>query len=125
MTAVKRAAFTVLLRLAYREDTILNHYLSRAPLGRIGDAPVEGFGRGARVYFGVAAERLNLGEALLLAHLSQDPAGGALTADLPEALRTRDRLLLGLYDVGVLSRSEYEFEISRPLSLASDHRPVR
>ena len=125
VTAVRRTAFAVRLRLAYRQDTILSHYLDRALLGRIGGVPVEGFGRGARVYFGVMAERLNLGEALLLAHLSQDPEGGALTVDLPEAIRTRDRLLLGLHDAGVLSQSEYELEVSRPLSLASDHRPVR
>ncbi len=100
------------------------HYLNRTCLGAVNTTPVCGFRKGAEVYFGVPVENLNLGEALLLCDLARSHPKAAFLSDLPAALETRNRLLTRLRDIGHLSRTEYETEVARPLSPASDHRPI-
>lgn len=122
--AFKRTTFALLLKIRYSRDEILTHYLNRACLGSAGNTPICGFQKAADFYLGIPVENLNLGEALLLCDLAWSPKKPALLGDLSTALKTRNRLLARLRDIGRLSRAEYETEIARPLSPASDHRPI-
>ncbi len=122
--AFRRTAFAFLLKIRYSRDEIVTHYLNRACLSSAGNTPICGFQKAADLYFGTPVENLNLGEALLLCDLAWLPKKPALLGDLPAALKTRNRLLARLRDIGRLSRAEYETEVARPLSPASDHRPI-
>lgn len=79
------------LELLYSKDEILEAYLNLAPYG----GRVEGAGAASLAYFGKDASRLDLGEALMLAVIPQNPvrrslAGGARADEAArEAARRR------------------------------------
>ena len=123
-TALKRAAFARLLRLHYSREEILVHYLNRACIGSPGGRSICGIREAARAFLGIPFEKLNLGEALLLYGLTHPNGNGGLPNNLQAALEMRNRLLARVRNAGSISEAQYEAEITRPLSLASDHRPI-
>lgn len=75
----------------YTKDEILEAYLNLAPYG----GAVEGAGAASRVYFDKAASALNLGEALALAVIPQNPVARfpAAASGREALLQARERLL--------------------------------
>ena len=122
--ALKRAAFALLLQYQHTREEILVHYLNRACIGSPGGRSICGIREAARAFFGVPVEKLNLGEALLIYGLAHSNGNGSLPNNLQAALEMRNRLLARARNAGAISQAQCEAEVARPLSLASDHRPI-
>ena len=122
--ALKRATFALLLQLRHSREEILVHYLNRACIGAPGGRSICGIRETARAFLGIPFEKLNLGEALLLYGLAHPNGNGGLPNNLQTAMEMRNRLLARAQNAGAISQAQYEAEVARPLSLASDHRPV-
>ena len=123
-SALRRAAYTFLLQRPRFRDQLPGLTLSRARLGGRHGRPVLGIRRAARAHFGIDVEELSLGESLLLLHLALEPSVEASALDQTTALEIRNGLLGRGRDAGIIPEELYETEITRPLSWASDHRPV-
>ena len=121
---LRRLVYTGLLILDSNLDASLAIYLNRIPLGKLQHRSIGGFPQGARVYFGVPHTRLRIGETLLLCDQALHPVEDLPSLHPDQALEKRNRLLKHLYDAGHLTPSEYRLEISQPLSLVADHRPI-
>ena len=124
-SALRRAAYAVLLQRPRFQARLPGLALSRARFGELDGRPVLGLRRAARVHFGIDVEELSLGESLLLLHLALEPAVEASEPDQTTALEIRNELLERGRDAGIIPDGLYEMEISQPLSWASDHRPIR
>ena len=122
--ATERIGYSALLEIGYSRETLVAFYFNRASVGNVNGSPINGIAEAARVFFGIAPGRLNLGEALLLCDLAMSPQNTPRLSDPDPALRARNRLLSLMNQVGLLADSEYEVEVARPYSPAPDHRPV-
>ncbi len=120
----RRIGYAALLAHGYSRKTLAAFCLNRAFVGSVNGSPIQGFAEAARVYFGIAHDRLNLGEALLLCHLALSPQNAPRLSDPDPALRARNRLLSLMNRAGLIADSEYEVEVTRPYSPPPDHRPV-
>ena len=85
----RQIAAALWLEARYSKHDLLEAYLNLAPFG----GNVQGVGAASRIYFGKAAARVTLGEAVTLAVIPQSPAaraGAGLQQDRP--LKARSRL---------------------------------
>ncbi|MDA0745169.1 MAG: transglycosylase domain-containing protein [bacterium] len=127
--SLKCNAFTFLLQMQYEPDDIARQYLSRIPVHIGNSRPIHGIPQAVQIYFGqimppVMADSLNLGEALLLCHLTFNTNMIEITENPGAALELRDRLLDQMITAGLLTPSAYETEINRPFSPREDHIPI-
>ena len=122
--ALRKLAYSVLLEFRYPRQTVATFFFDRAFMGQANDEPIQGFAQAARIYFGIEAERLTLGESLLLCDLALRPQSPPPLSNPRAALETRNRLLNVMRQSGLLTDLTYEAEVARPYSSPPDHRPV-
>lgn len=115
---VKEAWGALRLERRASKREILQAYLDRAPYGR----GARGIEAAARVYFGVRAADLTLGQAALLAGLPQSPAR-LDPVRFPAAAERRRRVVLGrLKGWGWIDESAWTAALVEPLKPADDTR---
>ena len=119
----RRKASELLMTLHLEErlskEEIFETYANQIYLGRRGTFSINGFGEGARVFFGKEIGRLTLPEAATLAGMVQRPAWFNPLRH-PERARDRRNVVLGLMrQNGYIDEDEYKAAAASPLSVAS------
>lgn len=114
----REALLAVALENTRSKKEILELYLNEIYLGQIGGASISGIDQAARVYFGKSAQRLDVGEAAVLAGIISAPNRYSPLRHPERALAQRDKVLDRMLAVGWLTESEHAAEIARPLQLA-------
>ena len=112
---VVQAAWALRIDAHLPKQVILEQYLNRVPLGQ----GVEGVDAAARLYFGVSAEHLGLGQAALLGGLARAPSRDNPLTSRRRALDRRDLVLdrmarLGLASEPALGRAREEPVLAPP-----------
>ncbi|MFT4980033.1 MAG: penicillin-binding protein 1B [Myxococcota bacterium] len=114
----REALLAVALENTRSKRAILELYLNEIYLGQIGGASIAGIDQAARAYFGKGAERLELGEAAVLAGIISAPNRYSPLRHPERALERRDRVLDRMADLEWITAEQRETEQARPLSLA-------
>ncbi len=118
-----RRKFSELLMTLHLEERlskeeIFETYANQIYLGRRGTFNINGFGEGARVFFGKEIGRLTLPEAATLAGMVQRP-GWFNPMRFPERTRERRNVVLGLMrQNGYIGAEEYKTAAASPLTVA-------
>ena len=86
---------------------ILNTYMNRVYLGRVGDQGIYGINEAALVYFGVPATQLTVAQTASLAATIRHPATFAPPNRSESAIRRRLRMLEEMQRIGIISAVEY------------------
>ena len=118
----KMAEFLITVHLEHKltKQQIFEDYVNQVYLGRRGPFSINGFGEGARVYFGKELGQLSNAEAALLAGLVQRPTSYN-PFRYPDRARDRRDAVLGLMrQNGYLNESEYHEAVSTPLKLSEE-----
>jgi len=114
----REALLAVALENTRSKRQILELYLNEIYLGQIGGASIAGVDQAARAYFGKGAERLELGEAAVLAGIISAPNRYSPLRHPERALERRDVALTRMAALGWISEAARDEEIARPLQLA-------
>lgn len=112
---LKEILFALRLELGYSKEKILRIYASNAPFG----GNIIGIEAASWRYFGKAHNGLSWAESAMLAVLPNAP-GLIHPGRSREQLKSkRNRLLLSMFDSGILTKDEYQLAILEPLP----HKP--
>lgn len=103
----------------YSKDEILAMYASYAPMG----GNVVGIDAAAWRYFGRKAEELSWAESCLLAVLPNAPSLLHLDKNRTQLLDKRNRLIDRLYEVGIISETEWKLALMETLPVAPPDLP--
>lgn len=111
---------TMHLEHALTKQQIFEDYANQVYLGERGTFSINGFGEGARVFFGKDLSRIDAGEAALLAGLVRRPTYYN-PFQYPDRARARRNLVLSLMQRnGYLSEPEYRGASLSPVRLAPE-----
>ena len=99
---IKEAVLALALERKFSKDQILELYLNRVYFG----GGAYGIDAASRTFFGHGAERLNLGEAAIIAGLVKAPSNYSPTADIPAARGRAGVVLNSMVENGFLPASE-------------------
>ena len=110
---LKEAAFAIKLERETSKDDILEGYLNTIYFGR----GAYGIEAAARVWFGVRAGALNVGQSAYLAGLIRAPeiADVSRPNQVPEAYRRRRSVLGAMLEEGYVTRAEYDQVEATPI----------
>ena len=114
----REALLSVALENLHTKEDILELYLNEVYLGQVGGAGVAGLSSAARAYFGKTADRLELGEAAVLAGIISAPNRYSPIRHPERAIERRDLVLARMVALGWLSAEVASAEKEAPLSLA-------
>ena len=99
---IKEAVLALALERKFSKDQILELYLNRVYFG----GGAYGIDAASRTFFGHGAERLNLGEAAIIAGLVKAPSNYSPTADIQAARGRASVVLNSMVENGFLPASE-------------------
>ncbi|MFT5682411.1 MAG: penicillin-binding protein 1B [Myxococcota bacterium] len=114
----REALLSVALENLHTKEKILELYLNEVYLGQVGGAGVAGLSSAARAYFGKTAERLEIGEAAVLAGIISAPNRYSPIRHPERAIERRDLVLDRMVALGWLTAEVATSEKEAPLSLA-------
>jgi penicillin-binding protein 1B len=114
----REALLSVALENLYTKEQILELYLNEVYLGQVGGAGVAGLSSAARAYFGKTAERLELGEAAVLAGIISAPNRYSPIRHPERAIERRNLVLDRMVDLGWIPAETAATEKESPLRLA-------
>ena len=97
---------------------ILELYLNQVYLGQVAGIGIGGIDQAARVYFGVQAERLDLGQAATLAGLISAPNRYSPARHPEEATKRRDLALRRMVDLDLVSSEKAKAAMSQALRVS-------
>ena len=118
----KAAELLIALRLEHRltKQQIFEYYANQVYLGRRGTFSINGFGAGARAFFGKDLADLSLPEAALLAGIVQRP-NYCDPFRHPERAQQRRDIVLGLMlQNGFIDRARFESSVATPVRTSPD-----
>jgi penicillin-binding protein 1A len=98
----------------FSKQKILELYLNHIYLG----AGAYGIEAAARTYFGKAAKDLDVAEAAMIAGLPQAPSAYNPRQNAPAAERRRNRVLIAMADMGVITREQAAAARVEPVTLS-------
>lgn len=114
---IKEAILAYRIEQIYSKDTILEKYLNTVYFGN-GCYGVE---TASQTYFGKPAKSLTLSEAALLAGIVQRPSDYNPYTNLEKVLARRNLVLKKMFELGFISKEEYEKALKEKISL----KPLR
>jgi len=112
---IKEAYLAYQLEQRYSKNEILELYLNTIYYGE-GSYGVEA---AAKNYFGKSAKNLNLNEAAFLAGVTRNPTGYSPYTKYREALERRNNVLHKMYELGYITKTQYEQTKKKPLIVIS------
>lgn len=112
---IKEAYLAYQLEQRYSKNEILELYLNTIYYGE-GSYGVEA---AAKNYFGKSAKNLNLNEAAFLAGVTRNPTGYSPYKNYREALERRNNVLYKMYELGYITKTQYEQTKKKPLIVIS------
>lgn len=114
---VREAAMAVLLEIRYSKDEILEAYLNEVYFGQRGSQGIYGVGEAAQFYFGKPVSACGLEEAALLAALIRAPGVYSPHRQEERTRVRRDRVLMRMHELGMISEDQYRQGIARPVEV--------
>ena len=114
----REALLSVALENLHTKEEILELYLNEVYLGQAGGAGVAGIDSAARAYFGKTAERLEVGEAAVLAGIISAPNRYSPLRHPERAIERRDLVLDRMVTRGWLTAEDATTHKAAPLQLA-------
>ncbi len=105
----------------YSKDEILEMYLNYIPYG----GAAYGIQEASRLYFGKDAKDLTLPEAALLSGLPKAPSLYSPYLNPKAALNRRNEVLKKMYELGFISKQEYEKAKNTPLNVKPPKTPIK
>lgn len=119
------AVIAVLLELNFSKDDILEAYFNEVYLGQSGPRAIHGFGLAAGYYFNLPLAQLNVAQTALLVGLVKGPSYYDPWRHPQRAKKRRNLVLKLMLEQKIISQSQYQDAIARPLSVGvrkSKHR---
>jgi len=103
----------------YTKDEILERYLNRVNLGRVGSREIYGVEQAAKYYFGKHVWELNLPESATLAGIPRWPPKYSPIKNPENAKVRRQVVLRQMLDLGFINEAQYEEAVGSPLVTVS------
>lgn len=116
----KAAEVLITLHLEQKlsKQEIFEFYANQIDLGRRGTFNINGFGEGAKAFFGKDLRQITLPEAALVAGVIQRPSYTNPFRHPDRALARRNVVLLMMRDNGYITEEQYKQAVATPLRLA-------
>lgn len=114
---IKEIFMALIMNHRYTKDQILEAYLNEIYLGQNGSAGVYGFGLASYFYFGVPVSELSQDQMALLVGIIKGPSYYDPWRHPEQALERRNVVLAVLKNREVITPTEYEQYIARPLGV--------
>ncbi|CAH0532629.1 Penicillin-binding protein 1B [Vibrio stylophorae] len=116
---LREAYIALIIDHRYSKDRILEAYLNEVYLGQNGSDEIHGFALGARLYFGRPIQELRIDQLALLVGVVKGPSYYNPWRYPERAQKRRDLVLKIMLENTLLSASEYEQAVTRPLDIQS------
>ncbi len=110
---VREAVLALWAEQIFSKKEILEMYLNQVPYG----GSSYGIEEAAQTYFNKPAHELTVGEAALLAGLTRAPSKYSPFINPELAIRRRNEVLHAMYELGYVSRDQYNSEIQAMVSI--------
>jgi penicillin-binding protein 1B len=117
---VEEVFITMHLEHELSKQQIFEDYANQIYLGQRGTFSVNGFGEGARVFFGKDLSRIDTAEAALLAGLARLPAYYNPVEYPERAIERRNLVLALMHHNGYLNQTEYSDAAASPVRVAPE-----
>ncbi len=114
---IREAYIALILDYRYNKDRILEAYLNEVYLGQSERQSVHGFGLAARLYFGLPLQELRIDQLALLVGMVKGPSYYNPVRHPERTKERRDLVLRLLMQQDILTASQYEQAVSRPLDI--------
>ncbi len=112
---VKEWLMAVKIERKYTKDEILERYLNRVNLGRVGSREIYGVEQASKYYFGKHVWELDLPESATLAGIPKWPPKYSPIKN-PESSKNRRQIVIGqMLDAGYISQTQYKKAMDTPL----------
>ena len=112
---IKEWLLALKIEKKYTKDEILERYLNRVNLGRVGSREIYGVEQASRYYFGKHVWELNLAESATLAGIPKWPPKYSPIRN-PENARNRRQVVLNqMLELGYINKKSYEEAVNSPL----------
>lgn len=118
---LREVLYTAELESRYSKDELLGRYINQVYFGE----GAYGIEAAARVFFGVPAEQLSVGQAAVLAGKIRSPEGLDPRKDPDAVVDRRNRVLAGMADAGWLEPAARTAAEAEPLTLAPPSPPAQ
>lgn len=116
----QEALITLYLEQKLTKKQIFEYYSNSVYLGNVGSFSINGFGEGARAYFGKDLKMLTLPEAALLAGLINSPHRRNPFYYPDRALERRNVVLKAMRENGFVTERDYEAAATSPVKVTRD-----
>jgi len=116
---IKEWLMAVKIEKKYTKDEILERYLNRVNLGRVGSREIYGVEQAAKYYFGKHVWDLTLPECATLAGIPKSPTTYSPIKHPDNARDRRQIVLKQMLDLGYISKIEYTKSVETPLVTVS------
>ncbi|SHI22788.1 penicillin-binding protein 1B [Ferrimonas marina] len=111
------ALMALIIDFRYPKDEILEAYLNEVYMGQDGNIAVHGVGLAAWHYFGTPLDELNLAQQALLVAMIKGPSYYNPWRHPDRAMARRDLVLKLMLEEGLISRHQYQQNVSLDLAL--------
>ena len=115
----KELIMSVLLEFHYSKDEILQAYFNEVFMGQSGNRAIHGFGLASQYFYSRPLHELELHELATLIGVNNGPSLYNPIKYPERALKKRDRVLLTMFEEGVIEKDEYERAILAKISTSS------
>ncbi|CAM3562595.1 penicillin-binding protein 1B [Vibrio aquimaris] len=119
---LREAYMALIIDYRYSKDRILEGYLNEVYLGQSRGEAIHGFGLASRLYFGQPIQELRIDQLALLVGMVKGPSYYNPIRYPERAKERRDLVLRLMMQQDVLSASQYEMAVNRPLDIQDNPR---
>ncbi|HGJ66930.1 TPA: PBP1A family penicillin-binding protein, partial [bacterium] len=116
---IKEWLMAIKIERKYTKDEILERYLNRINLGRVGSREIYGVEQAAKYYFGKHVWDLNLQESATLAGIPKWPPKYSPIKNPEESKKRRQIILKQMLDLGYITKTQYTKAVESPLITVS------
>ena len=114
---LREAYMALIIDYRYSKDRILEGYLNEVYLGQSRGEAIHGFGLASRLYFGQPIQELRIDQLALLVGMVKGPSYYNPIRYPERAKERRDLVLRLMMQQDVLTASQYETAVNRPLDI--------
>ncbi|MCG7488827.1 penicillin-binding protein 1B [Vibrio sp. Of14-4] len=119
---LREAYMALIIDYRYSKDRILEGYLNEVYLGQSRGEAIHGFGLASRLYFGQPIQELRIDQLALLVGMVKGPSYYNPIRYPERAKERRDLVLRLMMQQDVLTASQYETAVNRPLDIQDNPR---
>ncbi|MEK7398590.1 MAG: transglycosylase domain-containing protein, partial [Candidatus Poribacteria bacterium] len=116
---IKEWIMAVRIERKYTKDEILERYLNRVNLGRVGSREIYGVEQASKYYFGKHAWELSLPECATLAGIPKSPPKYNPIRNAENSKTRRQIVLKQMFDLKYITKAQYDNAVKTPLVTVS------